>query len=210
MLTIPRLVKETDGFISRRINRRISTKNSVFLVRSRFDVSPNDMTVLSFLITISGALLFLWGFPLLGGVTTQASSILDGCDGEIARLTNRVSEKGGILDSILDRFADGALTMAITIFAYGHTDLLSAYLNPFNLNVNVLTMAIGFPALMGSYAVSYSAARIEASIGRKCKRLWSGRDVRLFIFMLAGIFARITPIATLLSLFIVTLLTFSV
>lgn len=194
-----KLVKDTDGFISRHINRKISTRISVFLVKSRFSVSPNEMTVLSFLTAVLSACLFLWNFPFFGGVMAQISSILDGCDGEIARLTNRTSKDGEILDAVLDRFADGLIIMAMTILAYNTAPLVIE---------RSLIIALGFLALMGSFNISYSAAK-GANVGYKYKRRWAGRDVRLFTVMIAGMVAVIVPASLFLFLLVITVLTFS-
>ncbi len=47
----------------------------------------------------------------------QAASIVDGCDGEVARLKNHSSARGGWLDTVLDRYADTALAFAVTLAA---------------------------------------------------------------------------------------------
>jgi len=195
-----KLVKETDGFIAKHINRKVSTKISVFLVRSKLNISPNGITFLSFLIATLGACLFLGNFPLFGGIMAQISSILDGCDGEIARLTNKMSKEGEILDSVLDRFADGLLIMSITILAYEKISSLMIGAH--------LIIALGFLALIGSFSVSYTAAK-GLNIGYEYKRRWAGRDIRLFVIMLAGISAEIFPSSILLFLFILVVLTFS-
>jgi len=195
-----KLVKETDGFIAKHINRKVSTRISTFLVKSRLNITPNEMTFLSFLTAALSACFFLGRFPFLGGIMAQISSILDGCDGEIARLTNRTSKEGEILDAVLDRFADGLLIMSITILAY---NIVS-----FPIMGGSLIIALGFLALMGSFSVSYSAAK-GLSVGYEYKRRWAGRDIRLFVIMLAGISAEIFPLSLPLFLFILVILTFS-
>jgi len=69
-----------DGFISRNLNRRISLRISRYLAYT--EVTPNQLTILSFSIAILGATLFLLGnymYTLIGGLLVQISSILDGC-----------------------------------------------------------------------------------------------------------------------------------
>jgi len=48
----------------------------------------------------------------------QISSIIDGCDGEIARLKFQTSEFGGWYDAILDRYADAFLLFSLTYYVY--------------------------------------------------------------------------------------------
>jgi phosphatidylglycerophosphate synthase len=54
---------------------------------------------------------------LVGGALVQAGSVVDGCDGEVARLRHVASPRGGWLDTMLDRYADLAVVLAVT-FSY--------------------------------------------------------------------------------------------
>ncbi len=103
-----------DGFVSRWINRPLSTRLSKLLVRT--GVTPNQITVVSFLISLVGsALLFLGSYATgaLGGVLLQLGSVVDGCDGEVARLKGVATPRGAWLDTMLDRYGDLAMTLAI-------------------------------------------------------------------------------------------------
>jgi len=157
------------------------------------------MSFISFLLGLAAGGLFSLGMALGGGLLAQLSSILDGCDGEIARLTSRQSARGAILDSILDRLADGALITGMTVFAY-RTSLEGAPL----LAGNPLWPVIwGFLALIGSYGISYSSAIARAMGRRDYPRVLAGRDLRLFLIMLAGITAAALP--SVLTLFLILL-----
>jgi len=48
----------------------------------------------------------------------QLSSILDGCDGEIARLKLLGSKYGGWFDQVLDRYSDLFIITGLTFHAY--------------------------------------------------------------------------------------------
>ena len=61
---------------------------------------------------------YIWG--LLAGVVIQLASIIDGCDGEIARLKYRSSRFGAWFDTVLDRYADVAIAVGIT-YGYART-----------------------------------------------------------------------------------------
>lgn len=107
-----------DGFISAYLNRPISIRISALLART--PITANQVTLLSFLTGIVGAVFFAVGgyfSMVLGGCLVQLSSIIDGCDGDIARLKETVSAKGGWLDTVLDRYADLAMAVAVT-YAY--------------------------------------------------------------------------------------------
>ena len=96
-----------DGYISQWLNRPISRRISRFLVRT--EVTPDQITLFSFFLFLIGAGCLASPQPfwwIIGGVIIQLTSILDGCDGEIARLKVRSSAQGAWLDTILDRYAD--------------------------------------------------------------------------------------------------------
>ncbi len=98
------LRKSIDGFISRHLNRRISLQISRLLVRTGW--RPNALTIVFTIVGIAAGVLVAvaeswWGY-LLAGFLFQLQSILDGCDGEVARLTHRFSRTGQWLDTIGD------------------------------------------------------------------------------------------------------------
>ncbi len=107
----------TDGLISRYLNRPISRLITLRLARFRWS-TPNRVTWGAFLTALGASLLFVLGFPFWGGLAAQFSSVLDGVDGELARLKFASSGLGKLLDSILDRYADGALLLAMAYLAY--------------------------------------------------------------------------------------------
>ena len=171
------LKKKTDGPISRYINRPISTFISKFLVK--FNITPNQITVFSFLISVVAAFLISQKGYLslaLGGILAQLSSIVDGCDGEVARLKFLSSDYGAWLDRVLDRYSDGLLIMALTIHALYYR---------FSLTVVVA----GFLALLGSFLVSYTAIWYDELIKKKGLKVFRiGRDLRIFLIFIACLF----------------------
>jgi len=93
------LVKDTDGFMARHVERPISLRISRRLAST--GVTPNQITLLSVGIGLCGAPFFLsahWLWQTVGALLFLAHSILDGCDGELARLRFQESRLGGIID----------------------------------------------------------------------------------------------------------------
>ncbi|MGC9020619.1 MAG: NTP transferase domain-containing protein [Candidatus Methanodesulfokora sp.] len=162
------LRKPEDGPISALINRPISTRISTYLYRKGIYISPNLMSFISFLTCILGSLLFLLGFNVLSGLLIQLSSILDGVDGEIARLFGTKSKFGALLDSILDRYAD----LAVVISA-----ALAIKMDPLMLFIALLSAA-------NVFTVSYVSRLSRTSIR---KYSFSTRDVRLLVAAVAMI-----------------------
>jgi len=187
------LKKVSDGPISRYFNRPISTKISKLLLKKK--ITPNQISLSSFLFSLLGTLFFFLGGYLnlmIGGILAQISSIIDGCDGEIARLKFQTSEFGGWFDAVLDRYADAFLLFGLTYYLY----------LPSN---NFLYLLVGFLAIIGAFMNSYTADKYD---GLMKKRITSGkhyfrmgRDVRMFIIFLGALINQ-----PLLILFIVAIL----
>ncbi|MGQ9477563.1 MAG: CDP-alcohol phosphatidyltransferase family protein [Candidatus Bipolaricaulia bacterium] len=141
-------------------------------------ISPNLISFISFSIGLGGAILFSLESPLGGGLLAQFASILDGCEGEIARLAGKSSKQG----AILDRLADGLLILGMTLFVYRHWARASLW-----------PIIFGFLALIGSYSISYSSAIARAAGEGDYPRVLAGRAVRLFLIMWAGIISAFLP-----------------
>ncbi len=110
------LVKKEDGILTKLISRKISLAVTRRLAGTR--VTPNAMTVVSVALGLAGA----WSFlsPALprqvaGGLLFLLHSILDGCDGEMARLKFQESRLGGVLDFWGDNLVHVAVFSAFGI-----------------------------------------------------------------------------------------------
>ncbi len=93
------LVKDTDGFMARHVERPISLAISRRLAATA--ITPNQMSLISIGVGLCGGPFFLSSRPLMqtiGALLFLAHSILDGCDGELARLKFQQSRWGGVLD----------------------------------------------------------------------------------------------------------------
>lgn len=174
--------KTNDGPVSHYINRHLSVQITRRLVNSR--ITPNQISMFSFLCSALAAWLFSYSwYPplLLGGVLAQFSSVIDGCDGEMARLTFQKSDYGGWFDAVLDRYADAFLLLGLTWHAY--MDKMD--------NVSIF---IGFLAIIGSFMVSYTADKYDSFMSKrigKTKRFRLGRDIRLFFVFLGSVFNQV-------------------
>jgi uncharacterized protein (TIRG00374 family) len=96
------LVKPTDGIYAR-LNRRISIPISRQLIK--FPITANMVTIFTLAVGFaSGAFFALGGYwnTLLGALLCLFASILDGCDGEVARLKLQESAFGCWLETVCD------------------------------------------------------------------------------------------------------------
>ena len=104
------LIRDTEGFMSRHFERPVSLAVSRRLADTA--VTPNQMTLVSVAIGLFGALFFLSQRPALqtvGALAFLLHSILDGCDGELARLKLQESRFGGVLDFWGDNVVHAAI-----------------------------------------------------------------------------------------------------
>lgn len=164
-----------DGFISKHINRRLSEPIAGLLSRTR--VTPNQTTWVAFGIAIASCSVFVMGLNIVGGILAQLSSIADGVDGGLARRKNISSQFGSLLDAILDRYADAAIVLGMTLWSLAHETYPAIWL-------------VGFAAIVGTLTVSYSRARISPesrSFFDRGLASLASRDIRLFIIMLGGV-----------------------
>jgi phosphatidylglycerophosphate synthase len=96
------LVKPTDGIFAR-MNRRVSIPISRRLIK--FPITPNMISLFTLALSLlAGGFFALGGYwnCVFGALLGVAGSILDGCDGEVARLKLQVSAFGCWLDTVCD------------------------------------------------------------------------------------------------------------
>lgn len=174
------LIKEEDGYISYHINRKISTRISEKL--SYFDISPNTITVISFLIATFASFLFTFGkifYTILAGILIQLSSIIDGCDGEIARLKFKTTPYGAWFDTILDRYADLLIVAGIS---YGYW---LSHRTSFALILALFSIA-GF--ILSSYSTKEYILRFKKKFNENFLYRIAKRDTRLFVIFIGSLF----------------------
>lgn len=102
--------KSSDGFMARHFDRHISLAISRRLLETA--ITPNQMTVLSTLLGLLGASFFLGtsrSAYVCGALLVWFHSVLDGCDGELARVRFQESPLGSDLDFWGDNLVHVAL-----------------------------------------------------------------------------------------------------
>jgi CDP-L-myo-inositol myo-inositolphosphotransferase len=182
--------KQNDGPISKYLNRPLSAQISRQLVK--FKITPNQISIVSFLLSLLSAGMFILAnylYLLIGGILAQFASIIDGCDGEVARLKFQTSKYGGWFDAVLDRYADAFLLFGLTLYAFN------------NLAENII-LWFGFLAIIGSFLLSYTADKYDGLMRERINknfRLRLGRDVRVFLIFLGAIFNQVFLVLILLA-----------
>jgi len=174
--------KASDGPVARYLNRPLSVRITRHLVN--YQITPNQISLFSFLCSmIASGLFMLAPYPalLMGGLLAQFASIVDGCDGEVARIKFQTSRYGGWFDAVLDRYADAFLLFGLTWHAY-------------TASTENLILLIGFLAIIGSFMLSYTADKYDHLMKNRIqsfKGFRLGRDVRVFVIFLGAIFNQV-------------------
>ena len=152
------------GFVARYLNKPVS----FFITRHllcRLPFSPNQVTLGAAVLGLLGALLVASGGPALmiwGFFLAHLQSILDGCDGELARVRFQQSALGEWLDTLVD---DG---LNIVLFA-------CIGVGVFRVTGRPLALAAGLLAavLHTVYdAIAYREIRLQGRGGETIKLRW--------------------------------------
>lgn len=156
--------------------------NPVVRVLARMGVSPHLLTVLGTLFTAGVAWLYARGLFREAGLTLFAVGLFDTLDGQLARATGKESRFGALLDSSLDRLAEGLL--------------FAAWIYAFRENIAVVAWLFG--GWVGAFMVSYLRARGEG-LGYSTRKGPMDRVLR-YVFWVGGSllgmegFARLVPV----------------
>lgn len=153
--------------------------DKIVYVLSVLRISPNMLTMAGLAINFYAAYLFAGDrFVAAGGVVIFAG-LFDMLDGQVARLTNRVSDFGAFLDSVIDRYSDVVLFIGLLIYY--------ARVRRF---FYVVLVAI---VMAGSVMVSYTRARAESLIPQ-CKVGFLERPERIVLIIIGALFNRMAAV----------------
>lgn len=137
-------------------------------------INPNILTVIGVALNVGCGLLFGMGRFFAAGIALIVANLFDMLDGQVARLSGRVTRFGGFLDSSLDRLSDMVVFVGLMVFYARDTD---------HSTLNVFLAGAG---LMGSVMVSYASARAESLIP-KCDVGFLRRPERVVLFIIGAL-----------------------
>jgi len=197
------------GPITRYINAPFATRIfTPLLLKIYKGFTPNQVSVLSFMVSLVSGLFFILGYAVIGALLIQLSSILDYSDGQFARLKHMASRFGHFTDITLDRYADGFLLLGM--FYYSLSEIGSREIVGINWHPLII-ITISIIAIVGNLMVSYTSATSVVNFGYVYKRrgiaAGRGRDIRLFLLFIGGIMSYFHPIFVLLALFVIAIQT---
>ncbi len=149
--TSPWQTKPSDRFVLKWIKVHLSARITPRLL-TWSGLEPWMITLFSASLGVLAGAIFALGWGWLAGCMAACAQVLDGVDGQFARLTGKQSKGGAFWDSVLDRYADGAMAIGLIIYLVRL---------PFPLPLGIILL-FGALALMGSNLISYSSARAES------------------------------------------------
>ncbi|HET9621744.1 MAG TPA: CDP-alcohol phosphatidyltransferase family protein [Kofleriaceae bacterium] len=115
---IRRMNKSFEGPVDALINWRFSMRITRVLAQRSLAVTPNHVTIAAIIVGLGAAWLASrggWLFGAVAGVLLEINSILDSCDGELARLRFQYSRLGQWLDNLSDDIVDNLFLIAVGV-----------------------------------------------------------------------------------------------
>ena len=134
-------------------------------------ISPNGWSCIGLVFAFASAIAYGFNIEyslIIGGVILLVAGFFDIVDGQVARVSQKVTKSGGFLDSVFDKIAEVAIFLGI---------LVGGFADPY----------LVFLAITFSLLVSYTRSRAE-SLGVKLQGIGIGeRAERLLVIAIIGI-----------------------
>lgn len=105
------------------------------------------LTVFGFFLNAAVAALLASGHLISGGIMLIFAALFDMLDGALAKITNRVSDFGAFLDSVVDRYSEAVVLLGLLLFYY------------LRAGNNATDVVLIYVTLVGSVMISYARAR---------------------------------------------------
>ena len=134
-------------------------------------ISPNGWSCIGLTFAFASAFIYGWNVEfslILGGIILLVAGFFDIVDGQVARVSQKITRLGGFLDSVFDKIAEIAVFFGILVGGFAEPYLV-------------------FLAITLSLLVSYTRSRAE-SLGVKLQGVGIGeRAERLLVIAIIGI-----------------------
>jgi CDP-diacylglycerol--glycerol-3-phosphate 3-phosphatidyltransferase len=147
--------------------------------------NPNLLTLLGFFSTLVASWLILKGFWLSAGLAIILSGLFDLLDGVIARNLGKATIFGSFFDSVMDRYSDLLLLLALSIH----------YLREGNSGLVILTSMVA----IGTALIPYVRAKAE-SLRISCHIGLMERAERIILLSLGALLNWMEPVLWILAI----------
>ncbi len=172
--------------IGNRIGHRLDPYiNSILKATLGNHGNPNLFTLMGLLATLLASFLVIRESWFLAGCAIVLSGLFDLFDGVVARNLGKVTPFGGFLDSVVDRYSDLLLLMAVLI----------TYLRRGEPEMVILTSFVS----IGTALIPYARARAEAA-QIKCSAGLMERAERILLLSIGALFQWMDPVLWALAI----------
>ena len=133
-------------------------------------ISPNGWSCIGLAFAFASAVIYGFNMEfalIMGGIVLLIAGFFDIVDGQVARVSQKITKAGGFLDSVFDKIAEVAIFLGILVGGFAEPYLV-------------------FLAITFSLLVSYTRSRAE-SLGVKLQGIGIGeRAERLLVIAIIG------------------------
>jgi len=134
-------------------------------------ISPNGWSCIGLTFAFASAFIYGWNIEfslIIGGILLLVAGFFDIVDGQVARVSQKITKSGGFLDSVFDKIAEVAVFLGILVGGFAEPYLV-------------------FLAITFSLLVSFTRAKAE-SLGVNLQGVGIGeRAERLLVIAIIGI-----------------------
>jgi CDP-diacylglycerol--glycerol-3-phosphate 3-phosphatidyltransferase len=165
--------------LSRKLEHRLDRPlGPVVRLLAGLGITPNVLTTSGVVLNVIAAVALVFGYLRLGGALIIVGGLCDLLDGALARVMDKQSQFGRLLDSTFDRYSDILPLLGLLVFYSGWNSGLARV-------TDSIACAL---VIVGSFLVPYVRAKAEA-LGADCDVGLAGRAERVIIFA-AGLMFR--------------------
>lgn len=181
-------LRERMGHITRPVARGIAA----------LGITANMLTIAGLLFGIAAGVFIALGRLKLAGILILAGGMFDLMDGAVARVNKVTNPFGALLDSVVDRYSEGAVFVGLAIYFMR---------SPLGIEKKITGLALTCLGMISAFLVSYVRARAEG-LNVECKVGIMQRPERI-ILIAAGILFRnllVKPNLLVVALWILVIL----
>jgi len=156
-------MRKWTGYITQPVAKRIAA----------IGITANAITIIGLFFGIGAGVCIALGYLKLAAILILVGGSFDMMDGAVARVSNKNTPFGALLDSVVDRYSEGAIFLGIAIYFFGERMIGG--------------LALTCLGLIGAFLVSYVRARAEG-LDLDCKVGIMQRPERVIMLFLGVVF----------------------
>jgi len=161
------IIRKWIGYVTQPVAKRIAA----------LGITANMLTIIGLLFGIGAGVCLVLGQLKLAGALILIGGVFDLMDGAVARVSNRNTPFGALLDSVVDRYSEGAIFLGLAIY--------------FSMEKMIDGLTLTCLGLISAFLVSYVRARAEG-LQVECKVGLMQRPERVILLSMGVIFRNLS------------------